>query len=428
MRSSVQVATAAALALAACGGRAARPERTHPAEEVSGPAILRGRVQFDDGTTPREFVISVTFDRDQHRFSDGTGRFEITLDHPRRGPHLVFVKGPGFATPNSCVTPGPIELSRGRVTDVGTIVVDRGGTVRGRVVGVDGRPAGNATVVTGAHWFRMAGRDLTGIEVAGGRLSGDQTATTRPDGTFELTGLAGQVTVIAVDDAERFSLPLRLRADATGTPVELAIVQPAVLEGTISDFARGHPAVVSARSIDSRLSFTTETEPDGRFRLDSLPPGHYEVELVYRSDYWVTRPSTQVSVAGPTSQVMLDGQVAGRLVVHARPAPTDAHERALVVMPGTVAATKWHEVEAAIGDLQRRHTTAMVMQGVTSLDIETLAPGEYTACGAAYAAETRPRSGCRLLDNVPGDAPAVCRTFTVAAGDPERVIELELSP
>ncbi len=137
----------------------------------------RGRVLDAESREPL-----ASFWVDDQLFESVQGKFELRARDDR--PHQLVVSEPAHA-PRRMAVPRPRP---GETIELGPIELDRGATVRGRLVGADGSPRPGLTVrAFGAHPDSVEG-------------------TSEADGTFELHGLSDGVWSLIV----RSSLP---RAD-----------------------------------------------------------------------------------------------------------------------------------------------------------------------------------------------------------------------
>jgi hypothetical protein len=151
---------------------------------VPDPAAITGRVILDGAPVPY-FGVSVSEDPGS-AFGRPTpvrapdGRFRQPDAPP--GTQAVIVIGPGFLRR---VVEG-VQVVAGATTDLGDIVVARGGRLHGRVVDARGAVAG-ATVRIASSGFSAKETRLRAI------LRGEQSATTDAAGSYELVGLPGSL-------------------------------------------------------------------------------------------------------------------------------------------------------------------------------------------------------------------------------------------
>lgn len=219
--------------------------------------------------------------------TDSTGRFEI-LD-VSEGSYRVTVQAAGFAP---TAVPGVEVAGDADSVDLGSIYVNPGVRLEGRVVDPTGSPVEGATV----------GPDLEGSFLAGvlsGPWAADPEAQVLTDveGRFEIADLSpGQRLGLWVtrDGYVRLHVEgLRAPAEEPVEPLEVVLQPGGRLEGVVTD-ASGNP--LADASVQTGRVMRTPTGPsvilpespsgfvstgeDGRFQVTELPPG----ELFLRAE------------------------------------------------------------------------------------------------------------------------------------------------
>jgi hypothetical protein len=195
------------------------------------------------------------------------------------------------------------------------IVVLRGLAVRGRVVGPDRAPLSGVRVETiGATELRY-----------GKRRASTLSTRSEASGTFTLRPVSpGSHRLIARGKALHGDSPV-VRAKAGATDVVLRLRAASQVSGHVVDAATDEPvrARVSAtpRSTDL-LPRTTDTDRQGRFRMDHLPPGIYDLVAVVPS-------GRKIGVRGRLQ--LLAGKACRGVAIPVRPAgalriESDAHD------------------------------------------------------------------------------------------------------
>jgi hypothetical protein len=205
-------------------------------------------------------------------FTDET--FEI---ESASGARSLWIEGPGFTARNV----DGLEVKAGDVTDAGTIKLDRGRTLRGRVSAAQGVNLVNAEVIAGALLSGTGQRVDSGDNGPSFR-SDVKRAPVRSDGTFELTGVATTgVSVVATLESSARSAPVAVppgTADVEG--IVLAVAREARLSGTVSRAGKPSAAIVNAQSYESPLAASTVMTQDGSYAFDRLAPGRYTVAAI----------------------------------------------------------------------------------------------------------------------------------------------------
>jgi protocatechuate 3,4-dioxygenase beta subunit len=204
-----------------------------------------------------------------------------------------------------------VRVTPGRVTDVGTIRLDRGGRIAGTVADSSGAPVAGATVeveTPGQRFFFNLG----------GGVSSDR------QGRFEIRGVPeGTVGLVARHPSYSAARLDRVAVDPRSGPAEVEIVmrRGGAVEGYVrtrdgTDVAgRTVEAVPASSDFSIRDSVKVQTSEDGFFRFDHLPPGPAEVALLSTGTPMVysvqSKPVTVVE--GETAYVEL---VSRRILVH----------------------------------------------------------------------------------------------------------------
>ncbi|MGH9384912.1 MAG: carboxypeptidase regulatory-like domain-containing protein, partial [Vicinamibacterales bacterium] len=314
--------------------------------------------------------------------TDAEGRFIVTNAPPRA--RSMAVRAPGFA----------------EAVSIGTRanwILERGGTIEGRVVGEVGVPVGGATVEAGLS-----------------------RTTTDDQGRFRLEAVApGDVVVIARTGTGRAgALRLVARNGAT-LKVDVVLRASAALSGIVTDQTTGRVVVGARLRVYQGSSFTltgttagtiASTDRTGRFTLLGLLPGLYTVEAARLGYNRAVRPELRLT-GGSNSTLAVslppEARIAGRVVDESgQPIPgamvTVKHPSALEQLARLMRAGRTH-VETAITDTTGR----FVIRG--------LAPGRGLRLEAAAPAFAAARFGGIDLDTGVTRADVV---FTLRRGSP----------
>jgi len=232
-----------------------------PAE---GRAI--GKVQLADGKPAAAFTITLA-NTNPLPFVTKDGAFSAPA---AAGTYSLTVAGPGFVTTSKQVT-----IDEGKDTNIGTITVNAGRSISGRVLDEHGAPVAKATVAAGAL--------LTGggaeLYIKDESIAA-KDAETDADGKFVLDGFPpASITVIAGKANIGRSASIRLPASPDSATLDLVLAATSGLDGKVT--RAGQPladTVVIANPIGAVASnFFVTTGADGTFALDTLAPGSYIV-------------------------------------------------------------------------------------------------------------------------------------------------------
>src|SRR5262249_26951115 len=153
---------------------------------------IRGHVLFADGTAPKSYQVATGFGRGVG-FDAADGAFEV--DAPA-GTITISVSGPEFVQK----TLPDLTVKADEGTDVGTITVERGRSISGRVLHGDGTPVAGAKVLAGPQLLG-SGSDVGGGGLMGALGGGPKSTTSGDDGGYTLAGV-GEKSLMVVADSE----------------------------------------------------------------------------------------------------------------------------------------------------------------------------------------------------------------------------------
>jgi len=252
--------------------------------EKTGSII--GRVQLAGGTVPAAFRVQAFPEAkegqerpgfrvviggrpdDEQIFTDPSGNFR--LDNVEPGSVTISAKADGKA-------PGKktgIKVASDQVTDVGTVVLEDGRTLRGRVVAAkDDAPVPGATVTLQPPqgMMMMVGRDT---------VSGMAISTL--DGRFEISGLEARTYAIDVGqpDYSPNSGRVEIAPDADTDDFVVKLSRGGTITGLVRD-AQKQP-VTNAGVLLTKVPMgggpqTVTTGSDGRYTFEKIAPGQYMV-------------------------------------------------------------------------------------------------------------------------------------------------------
>ena len=246
------------------------------------------------------------------------GRF--LLEDMGEGRYVVDAAAAGRSTGNV----SDVKVTAGSTTDVGTIRLSAGGTIRGTVTDTAGTPVPGATI-----GVRGAGRDFSGPGM------GPQGATD-PSGAFEVAGVApGTVEVWASHPNYAEGRVSGIDVDAAKGAAEARIVltQGGRLEGSVrrrdgSPIGGAYVNIVSQAPGRSMMSGPgmLVTNAGGGFVAEHVPAGRVTVTLMTRSgSAYINAQGTEVDVReGETTPLELrsrDILVSGRATRAGAPLP-----------------------------------------------------------------------------------------------------------
>lgn len=240
---------------------------------------LIGRVVDADGTAMTQFAIaplreSDPDDVDRRRsgsapeaFEDPEGAFRIGELEPASYTLRVY------AGDHAATSLAGIVLDAGEELDVGTIELDRGVDIEGRVIDAStGEPVVGATI--------FAKSLLGGSRLYVGAGNADPTTKSDGEGAFALRGLESGRHELTAEHADypRASLRIELSSELAPEPILVELEAGGTLIGTVRDrdgqVVEG--ATISLRSAERRgPSKSGVTDAEGRYRIERILPGAY---------------------------------------------------------------------------------------------------------------------------------------------------------
>ena len=226
---------------------------------------ITGKVAFADGSVPLGFTVRLgnTYGTP---FATADGSFSLTSV---AGTHGMVVDGQSFLAAKS----RDVTIVEAKSTDVGTIVVEKGRSISGRVLDEHGGTIADAKVAAG----RLLSGGGSELYIPDESIDAKDT-TSDASGHFRIDGFGtGAVTVVAGKDGAGRSASIQIPAGTDSSTVDLVRAPTTGLEGKVT--RSGQPlgdTVVIANPIGaSNSNFFVVTGADGTFALDALAPGPY---------------------------------------------------------------------------------------------------------------------------------------------------------
>lgn len=385
---------------------------------LPGDGSVTGKVVFADGKPVTLFVASLGGWGSARSVATKDGTFVLRDLPPRE--YRITIRGTGFAEKSV----DPIKLEPGKTVDLGTITVQPGRSISGRVVDPDGKPIAGATVLAGATLWGTGSKASAPAGMGGPPGSGSvKDTTTNERGEFVLIGVGrGPRHLVAEHDTLGRSVPITLpTTDRSATDVQVTLVPFGGLEGKVTMAGAGASRIVvnaQSKTVPESM-FSVITSADGTYRFDRLAPDTYSVSAMTGAD-----PTQGLGFHARTVTVASGKPTKLDLVV-------DAGDSTLVVRPtaavpvmfamvytvrGTLTATTAKELERKTLALDGAHSAFGMAMGGNPARIEKLAPGTYTACVSPFPAEV----GFDVEDYMvrEGDnLPVFCKHVQVSRGE-----------
>ncbi|RKH61549.1 carboxypeptidase regulatory-like domain-containing protein, partial [Corallococcus aberystwythensis] len=218
---------------------------------------VTGRLVKADGKPITRFTVN------EEAVRDPKGAFTVFVDEP--GPQHLTFEVPGHA-----LTQRDVDVPAGRDVDLGTVRVDAGRVIKGRVMDdATGTPLAGVRVS-----LALPQEDVANAEHA----ESFADVITSLDGTFQLPAVESRPYVLTVQEAEHASLERRVGPNED--TLELRLPSTTRLEVSVRD-ERGQPISVP-------LTVTQKADPEmpiiamahnGVAQFRDLDPGDYLVKL-----------------------------------------------------------------------------------------------------------------------------------------------------
>ncbi|GMT97509.1 hypothetical protein KH5H1_16280 [Corallococcus caeni] len=218
---------------------------------------VTGRLVKQDGTPITRFTVN------EEAVRDPRGAFTVYVDEP--GPQHLTFEVPGHA-----LTQRDVDVPVGRDVDLGTVRVDVGRVIKGRVVDdATGTPLAGVSVS-----LALPLDDARNAEDS----SSFADVLTGPDGTFQLPAVESRPYVLTVQEAEHASLHRTL--SPTEDTLELRLPSATRLEVSARD-AQGRPSSIVLAAVSKADPDEQRLAPasDGVAMFRDLAPGDYVVKI-----------------------------------------------------------------------------------------------------------------------------------------------------
>ncbi len=391
-------------------------------------AVLKGKIAFKDGHAPDVFTVGTSAWGTPTPFTSKTGEFR--LEHVAPGSRMLTVSGPGFARK----TTDPIEAKAGVETDVGTITVERGRTVRGKVVRGDGSPVEGATVLAGPRFFGT-GDSIRGPGGGGGSGAafGTKDAQTDKQGRFEIPGLGVKNMLLVADHDYGRSATLPIGVGEADVNVTLTLLKCGSVEGKVLNGKTPVPGVPILAQAQSafRGQFIIKAGDDGVFRFDKLAPDTYLVSAVQPQGIGAVNMHTEVVKVESEKTAHVDLQLIKTDLSLTVAVETLDHKpvksAVAFVMGGLVDAHTAIEVEQALaahgaGGFQQ----AMLMNAQPN-KFANLVPGSWSVCILPVAGDLNDSSDTEKLMKDPDVLPVTCKPVVVAPSPNDQSVTIQVS-
>ncbi len=381
---------------------------------VADEGRVRGKVAFKDGASPEIFSIEIGAVRPEP-FSTVDGTFDLEA---QGGKQIVVVSGPNFQQ----TILHDVQIKEDGVTDLGTITVERGRSVSGRVLDADGQPVA-AALVAGGLLLTGNGSQLN-IASEGFHVQETQSDDT---GRYLLRGFhEDPIVVVAERDGVGRSTSIRIPRGSASVEVDLVLQKSGSLSGTVT--RNGQPmaeTVVIANPRGARSSnFFVMTGADGSYVFDTLSAGEYIIspmfggggikpkDMFFEAVTITTGSGSTVDLAAQDGAASVDvkvttdrGQPVGVALVFA--------------VGGTVSAPNMETLLEGSWVPSGGQLVPAYLRMATSgapAHIDGLVPGPYSFCAVPMQVDPNDPVAMRAIRDVANSLPMQCMSVAVGGG------------
>ena len=200
------------------------------------------------------------------------------LEDVQPGKHDLTIRGPEFAEKSK----RDVEVKEGEIVDVGTITLERGRRIAGKVVDKTGAGVAGATVRVGEMlWTEGAqsGSEDEGLQ----QMMGFRTATTSEDGSFAIVGIPKKGgSIVAEHKTIGRSDALKLPAGTADLPdTRLALHGFGSIAGRVTHKGQPLAAMVMATATTGGAQLVTvQAGPDGNYVIDRISEGKHRLSAM----------------------------------------------------------------------------------------------------------------------------------------------------
>ncbi len=398
---------------------------------------IKGRIRTKNEETPKGFQIwyahfhpmarsMMTAVGDPLSFSNEDGSF--LLQGIPTGRFELWVVSDSFKS----FTKKDIEVSAGKISDVGTLIAESGRSIRGTVVNRHHEPIEGAIVETGISFFKFKdnSRSTKKISWAGER----RRKKTGPDGRFLLEGFSeNSFGIIAHHRRHGHSSFIEIPKGEENQEIEILIQETGSLTGRVS---RGSQPLNRARvklkgTSQQKIQISRKTASDGTYKIEGIPQGDYLLSAEAEGDRPRNprhqHPGQSIKVNGGEEQrINIDLGAVGSIIkvsVDFRGPSKDPW--ALVKLNAPIeGARKYGEILAHYD--RRLHEVELKTirpEGSKVTNFINVTPGDYTVCILPSACVF----GKMVLKPYPKELhelPVSCTVVRVAEGTKELTVSL----
>lgn len=257
---------------------------------IASPGSVEGTVQRSDGNAPEIATVSIG----RASASVKKGAFLLTDIPP--GKYELAVSGPSFATRYV----GNIVVKTSEKLKLETIVVEKGRSVRGRVVDSSGSAVSGAKVVL-AERVISDGKNLIPQNIGDSVTDGGglRQAVSDDEGRFVLSGLGPKEWTVVADHPEfGRALGIQIAKGIADEEIELPLLEVGRIAGKVSINGEGKPniQVLLTSPSSSGHILVVRSGADGSFLVERTAAGEYKLSAMMGGGASTSMAAMQVVV------------------------------------------------------------------------------------------------------------------------------------
>lgn len=383
---------------------------------------VKGKVTYADGSAVGSFTVGVGFTQEPVSSKDGA----FVLDGLAPDHYQLSVKGMGFVGKSV-----DIDVKGGAATDVGTITVVQGRSIKGTVVAA-GKPVPGATVWAGRQIFGNGSSNDARFGGGPPMAQGTRKTTTGEDGSWSMSGFGlSDITIVAEEPTLGRSAAVRIEdGDPNAQALVLTLAPFGALKGVLKQgTAPAEGVIVSAQSVSSPGAFySVATGPDGAYRFDKLAPDSYKVSAMLGMPMRGMKFYSKTVVVESGKEAVVDLQyqpgAVSLAVTAAVPAGGKIGAVSAWLASGVMAAKNGRDLQLkmAAQGAGSSQWNIVPMGGQTTFT--ELTPGTYSACLVPFPAEVAPMAGMEYAMKYSDVMAVYCKTVNVAASPAEQSVSV----
>lgn len=345
------------------------------------PGGIKGVVQFEGGGAPQAFTVTVGFPPGVP-VASGSGAFALGELPP--GTYDVTFRGTEFAPR----TVRDVAVSAGAIKDMGTVEVERGRSLSGRVVDGDGHAVAGAQVMAARQLMGDGKSSTANIGAGGDEFFGTRRTTTGDDGSFHLGGMgAGELQLVAEHDQHGRSFPVSVPAGASSMVYDLTLRPFGGVFGVVTrnrEPAASVPVFASPKGGGQQM-LIVQTGQDGSYVIERLPEGPHRITASLSGKDMVSASSAGKDIiveGGGKVQADIDiqlGDVTLSVLIQGKDgAAIDAAQ--VFLIGGQVSPTTAKELTEMVLQSSSGGVKQVLAMGTSKAEFQSVAPGQYSVC------------------------------------------------